>query len=147
MNTLSQKATDLLKRLIAIPSFSKEEDRTALAIIEFFEKEGIEVHRTGNNIWVRNKHFTAAKPSVLLNSHHDTVKPNSGYTRDPFKPDIVDGKLFGLGSNDAGGPLVSLIATFLHFYERTDLKYNVVLAATAEAVSYTHLTLPTILRV
>ena len=119
-------------RLIATPSFSKEEDRTASVIKEFFENEGVGVHRVGNNIWVKNKHFNSAKPSVLLNSHHDTVKPNSGYTRDPFKPDVVDGKLFGLGSNDAGGPLVSLIATFLHFYDRTDLKFNVVLAATAE---------------
>jgi acetylornithine deacetylase/succinyl-diaminopimelate desuccinylase-like protein len=67
-----------------------------------------------------------------LNSHHDTVKPNSGYTRDPFKPEIIDGKLFGLGSNDAGGPLVSLIATFLYFHDQLDLNYNIVFAATAE---------------
>jgi acetylornithine deacetylase/succinyl-diaminopimelate desuccinylase-like protein len=67
-----------------------------------------------------------------LNSHHDTVKPNPGYTRDPFAAVIEDGKLFGLGSNDAGGPLVSLIATFLHFYSQQNLKYNLVLAATAE---------------
>ena len=132
MNSLYQKATDLLKRLIATPSFSKEESGTASIIKEFFEKEGVEVQRLGNNLWVKNKNFDTKKPSVLLNSHHDTVRPNSGYTRDPFKPEVVDGKLFGLGSNDAGGPLVSLIATFLHFYDRTDLKYNVVLAATAE---------------
>ncbi len=129
---LYQKALDLLTKLIAVPSFSREEDGTASLIQSFFENEGIAVRRSGNNIVVRNKHFAADKPSVLLNSHHDTVRPNSGYTRDPFKPDITDGKLFGLGSNDAGGPLVSLIATFLHFYDRTDLRYNVVLAATAE---------------
>ncbi len=127
-----QKALDLLTKLIAVPSFSREEDGTASLIQSFFENEGIAVWRSGNNIVVRNKHFTADKPSVLLNSHHDTVRPNSGYTRDPFKPEIIDGKLFGLGSNDAGGPLVSLIATFLHFYDRTDLRYNIVLAATAE---------------
>jgi acetylornithine deacetylase len=68
----------------------------------------------------------------LLNSHHDTVRPNPGYTRDPFSPDIENGKLFGLGSNDAGGPLVSLIMTFFYFYEHPNLKYNLVMAATAE---------------
>lgn len=129
---LYQKSLELLTKLIAVPSFSKEEDGTASLIQSFFENEGISVWRSGNNIVVRNKHFAADKPSVLLNSHHDTVRPNSGYTRDPFKPEITDGKLFGLGSNDAGGPLVSLIATFLHFYDRTDLRYNIVLAATAE---------------
>lgn len=129
---LYQKALDLLTKLIAIPSFSREEDGTASVIQSFFENEGVAVQRSGNNIVVRNKHFTPDKPSVLLNSHHDTVRPNSGYTRDPFKPEIIDGRLFGLGSNDAGGPLVSLIATFLHFYDRPDMRYNVVLAATAE---------------
>jgi acetylornithine deacetylase/succinyl-diaminopimelate desuccinylase-like protein len=129
---LHEKALDLLTKLIAVPSFSREEDGTASLIQSFFENEGVTVQRSGNNILVRNKHFTADRPSVLLNSHHDTVRPNSGYTRDPFKPEIVDGKLFGLGSNDAGGPLVSLIATFMHFYDRSDLRYNVVLAATAE---------------
>src|SRR5688572_632797 len=129
---LYQKALDLLMKLIAVPSFSKEEDGTASLIQSFFENEGVVVQRVGNNIVVRNKHFTPDKHSVLLNSHHDTVRPNSGYTRDPFKPEIIDGKLFGLGSNDAGGPLASLIVTFLHFYGRPDLRYNVVLAATAE---------------
>jgi acetylornithine deacetylase/succinyl-diaminopimelate desuccinylase-like protein len=132
MNEFYQKALDLLTNLIAVPSFSREEDGTASLIQTFFEAEGVEVQRSGNNIVVRNKHFSDDKHSVLLNSHHDTVRPNSGYTRDPFKPEIVEGKLFGLGSNDAGGPLVSLIATFLHFYERRDLRYNIVLAATAE---------------
>jgi len=129
---LHEKALDLLTKLIAVPSFSREEDGTASLIQSFFENEGVPVQRSGNNILVRNKHFTTDKPSVLLNSHHDTVRPNSGYTLDPFKAEIIDGKLFGLGSNDAGGPLVSLIATFLHFYDRSDLRYNVVLAATAE---------------
>jgi acetylornithine deacetylase len=79
-----------------------------------------------------NKHYDAAKPSILLNSHHDTVKPNPQYTKDPFSPIIADGKLFGLGSNDAGGCLVSLIATFVNFYWQENLKYNFILAATAE---------------
>src|SRR5688572_26324351 len=132
MQHLHEKAVQLLTKLISIPSFSREEDGTALLLTEFFEKENIVVLRHGNNIWVKNKYFTTSKPTVLLNSHHDTVKPNSGYTRDPFKADIIDGKLFGLGSNDAGGPLVSLIATFLYFYDHPDLSHNVILAATAE---------------
>ena len=129
---LHEKATDLLIKLIATPSFSKEEDEVASVLEEFFEKQQVHSYRKGNNVWVRNKYFDPAKPTVLLNSHHDTVKPNPQYTRDPFKPEIIDGKLYGLGSNDAGGPLVSLIATFLHFYPQPNLKYNVVMAATAE---------------
>ncbi len=132
MDLLYKSAIDLLTKLVATPSFSKEEDATAAIIQEFFEDRGIETNRKGNNVWVKNKHFGPGKPTVLLNSHHDTVRPNSGYTRDPFKPEVFDGKLFGLGSNDAGGPLVSLIGAFIHFYDREDLKYNIILAATAE---------------
>jgi acetylornithine deacetylase len=83
-------------------------------------------------VWAVNKHFDESKPTLLLNSHHDTVKPNSLYTKDPFTPILEDGKLYGLGSNDAGGCLVSLIATFLYFYEKENLEYNLILAATAE---------------
>ena len=86
----------------------------------------------GNNVLALNKYFDGTRPTLLLNSHHDTVKPNSNYTRDPFLPAIENGKLFGLGSNDAGGCLVSLMMTFLHFYEIADLKYNLAFAATAE---------------
>jgi acetylornithine deacetylase/succinyl-diaminopimelate desuccinylase-like protein len=132
MELLYEKATNLLKQLIAIPSFSKEEDEVAFVVEEFFERQQVHSYRKGNNIWARNKYFDASKPTVLLNSHIDTVKPNPQYTRDPFKPEIIDGKLYGLGSNDAGGPLVSLIATFLHYYPQQNLKYNVVMAATAE---------------
>ncbi len=123
---------DLLKKLIPTASFSKEEDKTTTILKNFFKHHGIAAQRKSNNVWALNKHFDSTRPTLLLNSHHDTVKPNSGYTRDPFTPTIEDGKLYGLGSNDAGGPLVSLIAAFLHFYERTDLKYNIVMAATAE---------------
>ncbi|HUS01822.1 MAG TPA: M20/M25/M40 family metallo-hydrolase, partial [Chitinophagaceae bacterium] len=85
-----------------------------------------------NNIWARNKYFDESKPTIFLNSHHDTVKPNKGYTLDPFSPIEKENKLFGLGSNDAGGSLVSLVAVFLYFYESENLKYNLLLAATAE---------------
>ena len=132
INLLYQQAVQLLQQLIATPSFSREENRTADLIEQFLHTHSIRPERKLNNLWARNKHFDAAKPTILLNSHHDTVKPNSGYTRDPFDAITEDGKLYGLGSNDAGGCLVSLIATFLYFYEREDLKYNFCLAATAE---------------
>lgn len=121
-----------MQQLISIPSFSKEENRTADLIEQVLRQHGIATHRKLNNIWSWNKHFDASKPTILLNSHHDTVKPNSGYTRDPYDAKIEDGKLYGLGSNDAGGCLVSLIAVFLYFYERGNLKYNFCLATTAE---------------
>lgn len=129
---LSEQAIRLLQQLISIPSFSKEEFGTADLIEQFLIERGIIAHRKLNNVWAWNKHFDAAKPTVLLNSHHDTVKPNPGYTRDPFEAKIEDGKLYGLGSNDAGGCLVSLISGFLYFYDREDLKYNLCLATTAE---------------
>ena len=124
-------AVDLLKQLIAIPSFSKEEDATADCLEEFFRKKKIKSSRYLNNVWATNKYFDESKKTLLLNSHHDTVKPNKGYTLNPFEPIEKDGKLFGLGSNDAGGPLVALIATFVHFYD-ADLPFNIVFAGTAE---------------
>jgi acetylornithine deacetylase len=125
-------AINLLEQLIANPSFSKEEDKTALVLEGFFKQFDIPSQRKGNNVWARNKYFNPDLPTILLNSHHDTVRPNSAYTRDPFTPEIADEKLYGLGSNDAGGPLVCLILSFMHFYEMTSLKYNIVVAATAE---------------
>jgi len=132
LHTLQQDAIELLRQLISTPSFSKEEDKTAGIITTFLEKHGVAVKSVKHNIYARNAHFDDSKPTILLNSHHDTVKPNKNYTLDPFTPIEKDGKLFGLGSNDAGGPLVALIATFLYFNQRSDLKYNLVLAASAE---------------
>jgi acetylornithine deacetylase len=129
---LYEDAVGLLKQLIATPSISREEDATATIIETFLRGKEVPVHRYLNNVWCRNKYFDPAKPVVLLNSHHDTVKPNPQYTKDPFLPLVEDGKLYGLGSNDAGGALVSLIAAFLYFYNRENMRYNIVLAATAE---------------
>ena len=129
---LYTEAVDLLQQLISTPSFSKEEDKTATLLVDFMEVRGITTNRKGNNVWAVNKHYNAAKPSILLNSHHDTVKPNANYTLNPFSPIIADGKLYGLGSNDAGASLVSLLATFIHFYANEDLKYNLVYVASAE---------------
>lgn len=125
-------AINLLEQLIAVPSFSREEDKTAVILQGFFKQHEIPFEHKGNNVWARNKHFNASLPTILLNSHHDTVRPNSAYTRDPFQAEIIDGKLYGLGSNDAGGPLVCLIVAFLHFYEQKNLNFNLVVAATAE---------------
>lgn len=132
MNQTIKNSTELLKKIISIPSFSKEEKDTADLLQQFLEDKNIPTKRYKNNIWAANKHFDEHKPTILLNSHHDTVKPNSGYTKDPLTPIIEDGKLWGLGSNDAGGALVSLVATFIHFYKQEDLNYNLVFAASAE---------------
>jgi len=129
---LQKDSFELLKKLISIQSFSKEEDKTADAIEQFLQDRDIKTTRKLNNIWAYNKYFDSAKPTLLLNSHHDTVKPNSGYTRNPYDAAVEEDKLFGLGSNDAGGCLVSLIGTFLYFYEQEELSYNICLAATAE---------------
>ncbi len=129
---LSREAIELLKNLIETPSFSKEEENTAKLIADFFIARNIPFHTKKNNLWAYNRHFDGSKPTMLLNSHHDTVKPNKSWTLDPFKAIELDGKLYGLGSNDAGGCLVSLIATFCHFYDREDLTYNVAIATTAE---------------
>ena len=135
LENLSEAAIQLLKDLIEIPSFSSEEQHTAKRIEEWFNVNDIPFKRNQNNIWAVNKFFDVSKPSLLLNSHHDTVKPNNGYTKDPFKAIVEAGKLYGLGSNDAGGCLVSLMATFTHFYAQKDLNYNLVVVASAEEES------------
>lgn len=130
--TLYKQAISLLEKLISTPSFSGEEKQTASHIESFLNAQLIPVIRKYNNIWCYNKHFDSSKPTILLNSHHDTVKPNEQYHVDPFEPTIRIGRIYGLGSNDAGGALVALIATFLYFYEQKDLPFNLCLAATAE---------------
>lgn len=132
---LTIEAIDLIKKLIETPSFSSQEDKTAGHIEDWLQKKAIPSKRTKNNVWAINKYFNENKPTLLLNSHHDTVKPNNGYTNDPFSAIVEDGKLYGLGSNDAGGCLVSLMATFVYFYERPNLKYNLVFVASAEEES------------
>jgi acetylornithine deacetylase len=131
MEALQNEAIALLKQLIAIPSFSKEEEGTAQVIEQFLFAKGASPHRQGNNVWAFASPFQANLPTIWLNSHHDTVKPNTGYTQDPYSPIERDGKLFGLGSNDAGGPLVAMIATFCYFLEKK-LPFNLLLVASAE---------------
>ena len=132
---LTLEAIELLKQLIETQSFSSEEDQTAVLLENWFIKNKIPFNRNVHNVWAINKYFDECKPTLLLNSHHDTVKPNNGYTKNPFKAIVEDGKLYGLGSNDAGGCLVSLLATFTHFYQQENLKYNLVIIASAEEES------------
>jgi acetylornithine deacetylase len=122
----------LLKRLISTPSFSKEEEKAAQIMRDFLSSENIPFKTKENNTWAFNKYFSNERPTLLLNSHIDTVRPAKGYTLDPFSPIEKGDILYGLGSNDAGGPLMALLAVFIHFYERRDLAFNLVFAATAE---------------
>ena len=135
---LYENAVALLRQMIQTPSFSKEEAGTAGLLAEFLQERGVEVHRKKNNVWAFNRHYNPAKPTILLNSHHDTVKPNGAYTRDPFAATVEGVRLYGLGSNDAGASGVSLLAAFLHFYDRKDLKYNLCVAITAEEENSGH---------
>ena len=135
---LYENAVALLRQMIQTPSFSKEEAGTAGLLAEFLQERGVEVHRKKNNVWAFNRHYDPAKPTILLNSHHDTVKPNGAYTRDPFAATVEGDRLYGLGSNDAGASGVSLSAAFLHFYDRKDLKYNLCVAITAEEENSGH---------
>ncbi|MDQ2793212.1 MAG: M20 family metallo-hydrolase [Bacteroidota bacterium] len=131
INQLSDAAIDLLIRLIRTPSFSREENHTATLIQEFMEAHGVAVQRQQNNVWAVSAHFDAAKPTILLNSHHDTVKPGAGWKHDPFGAALEGDKLTGLGSNDAGASAVSLLATFLYFQQKPSA-FNLICAITAE---------------
>ena len=99
LHTIRDEAVELLIQLIATPSFSKEEDKTAEILFHFLSQRTTHVKQVGNNVWARNVRYDESKPTILLNSHHDTVKPNKGYTIDPFAAMSDNGKLFGLGSN------------------------------------------------
>ncbi len=128
---LHSEALALLKDLIRTPSFSRGEAGTAAIIERYLDAHGISFSRKHNNVWARNLHFDPVLPTILLNSHHDTVKPNGGYTLDPFGAIERDGKLYGLGSNDAGASLAGLFAAFVHYYPQR-MRYNLIFAATAE---------------
>ena len=128
---LSDAAVDLLIRLIKTPSYSREETDTATMIQVFLEAHNVRAQRQKNNVWAVSKHFDAAKPTILLNSHHDTVKPGDGWKYDPFGATLEGDKLIGLGSNDAGASVVSLLAVFLYFQNK-DNPFNLICAITAE---------------
>lgn len=129
--TILQDITGLLTSLIRTPSFSREEGEAAQVMRNFLAGKGIDFQTRGQNTWAYNRYYDARKPTILLNSHIDTVKPAKDWATDPFDAEISGGKLTGLGSNDAGGALVCLLGAFLHFYEK-DIPYNLCFAATAE---------------
>lgn len=131
MDELYYKSVDLLKQLIATKSLSREEVDAAQLIEEYFKLNGFAPQRHGNNVWAIATGYDEAKPTLLLNSHIDTVKPVAGWVRDPFTPIEEDGRLYGLGSNDAGGPLVSLLAAFMYLSSRPQ-SYNIVMLASCE---------------
>ena len=132
LTQLSQSAVALLQQLIQTPSFSREERETATLLRTYLQRAGKQVHTQGNNVWVYSQDYHPDRPTLLLNSHHDTVRPTASWTLDPLKPMMREGKVYGLGSNDAGGALVALLHTFLHLDEQTDRSYNLLFAATAE---------------
>ncbi|MFD2530982.1 M20 family metallo-hydrolase [Gracilimonas halophila] len=128
---LTEQAIELLKKLISIRSYSGEEDETAALISNTLEEFSFIPQRKGNNVWACAGKLDREKPTLMLNSHHDTVKASSKWTKDPFTPALENGKLFGLGSNDAGGPLVSLLAAFIYLSQQ-EQPYNLVFLASAE---------------
>lgn len=131
INQLSDDAVELLIRLIKTPSFSREEAHTAAIIQEFLAAHGVAAQRQDNNVWALSAHFDVRKPTILLNSHHDTVKPGIGWTYEPFGAVLESDKLIGLGSNDAGASAVSLLAAFLYFQDKPNA-FNLICAITAE---------------
>ncbi|MBL4676676.1 MAG: M20/M25/M40 family metallo-hydrolase [Mucilaginibacter sp.] len=122
----------LLKSIIAVPSMSGSEDQSAKLIEHWMHDRSIKTYTCFNNVWAFNKHYDPTKATILLTAHHDTVMPCSGYTRDPFFPEETDGKIYGLGSCDAAGALVALLAVFQHYYEKPDLPFNLCFGASAE---------------
>lgn len=130
---LYNEALTLLKRLISIESFSEQENKSVNAISDFFTRKRISHQRKESNIWAFNKYFNPQLPTILLNAHHDRSRPAFGWSANPFLPLVENGKLYGLGSNDSGAALVSLIATFLYFNEYENLKYNLIFASTENA--------------
>jgi len=128
---LSDDAIELLKQLLATPSFSREEAGTADLLMQFLVQNSIAAQRQGNNVWATSKTWDAARPTLLLNSHHDTVKPGPSWTYPPFAATLEGDRLTGLGSNDAGASAVSLLAVFRYFYDRPTA-FNLICAITAE---------------
>lgn len=130
---LTAESIELLQSMIETPSVSRDEKAVADLLEQRLTMWGMSVNRKGNNVWIKELSCHEGKPVILLNSHIDTVKPAAGYTRDPYKATIEDGRLYGLGSNDAGGPLVSLLATYRYLTEsEAERPYSLVFAASCE---------------
>ncbi len=128
---MTAEAVSLLKELIALPSLSREEEQAADCLQQYIEGVGMQTGRKGNNVWCFGPMFDLSKPTILLNSHIDTVKPVSGWRKDPFTPLQEGDALYGLGSNDAGASVVSLLQVFLQLC-RTTQAYNLIYLASCE---------------
>ncbi len=137
MDTYIQNAVELLRKLVSIQSFSGDEYLRSDFLARYFTEKGISIERLGNNLIVRQPHHDKSKPTLMLNSHLDTVRPNSGYTFDPFTPPHSESHVYGLGSNDAGASVVTLLQIFLYFYEK-QLPFNLLLALSAEEENSGH---------
>lgn len=131
LHELGEQAIALLQALIAQPSFSREEAATAAILAAHLQEAGFTPQRHGNNVWATSPYWGDSQPTLLLLSHHDTVRPGTSWQRQPFEPTIEHGKLYGLGSNDAGGPLVAMLAAFVHAVQQ-HVPVNLVLLAAAE---------------
>ena len=131
INELTSDAIALLCELISIESFSKDEKKAADFLEQYIESKGYVASRTGNNIWLMSPGFDTSKPTILLNSHIDTVKPVAAWTKNPFEPIIVGGCMYGLGSNDAGASVVSLLHSYFYLTQQQQ-NYNLIFSATAE---------------
>lgn len=131
IENLYNQAVALLQQLVQTPSVSRQEDGTALILENFFKEKNISNERVKNNVNAKTKYFGGNKKTLLLNSHHDTVPANKKYTLDPREAIVKDDRLHGLGSNDAGASLVSLLATFLYFYDK-EIPFNIIFAASSE---------------
>lgn len=130
--SLIEQAIDLLKTLISTPSHSKEENQTAQHLKSFLNGYGISAHRQDNNIWAIGENCENDAPTILLNSHHDTIRPSSDWTKNPYIPIYEGDRLYGLGSNDAGGAVVSLLAAFIYLTTLPKLPFRLIVAITAE---------------
>lgn len=132
ISTLTSEAVGLLKSLISIPSVSRDEEKAADCLQQYIELQGMQTGRKGNNVWCLAPGFDLKRPTLLLNSHIDTVKPVQGWRKDPYTPQLEpNGKLYGLGSNDAGASVVSLLQAFLTLC-RTAQHYNLLYLASCE---------------
>lgn len=131
IDTARQEALDLLKRLISTPRTSRNESAAADIVMQSMTSHGYDVERTADNLLCRSRYFDSGRPALLLNSHIDTVKPVTSWTRDPFNPQIEDGRLYGLGSNDAGASLVSLLHVF-YLIDSKPNNLNMIFLATAQ---------------
>lgn len=125
------QATSLLKQVLSIPSISREETQVCSFLQEWLREKGFQVFRKHNNIWVKSI-ISESLPTILMNSHLDTVKPSSDWTLDPFLPEIHGNKIYGLGSNDAGGSVIAMIFAFLELHELKDREYNLTLVLSSE---------------